>query len=229
MGKTILQIHLDRLKNCKQVSDILVATSTNTADEIIFNKATTLGFKAFKGSEEDVLDRYYKAAKPLQPDWVVRVTSDCPLVDPQLVDAIILLAQKEELDYCSNTLLDQYPDGQDVEVFTFASLERAWKEANKPSEREHVTPFIKNNSNDFGLKIFKSENYDCESNYSAIRMTIDEIADFDLIEILVNTLGTDKSWKEYANYIIENGLYDLNKNIIRNEGYQKSLIKDKQS
>ena len=228
-GKTLLEIHLDRLKKCQNVTDIVVATTTKSDDEIIFDSALAWGYNAFRGSEDDVLDRYYQTAKTFEPDWIVRVTSDCPLIDPQLVDDIIAYTQQTGLDYCSNTLLEQYPDGQDAEVFTFASLKRAWKEASQLSEREHVTPFIKNNSNHKGLKIFKSENYNCDTDYSSIRMTVDEPQDFELIKILVNELGMDKGWREYTQYIIDKGLTKINKDIIRNEGYLKSLEKNKKA
>ena len=225
-GKELLRIHLDRLRNCKKISDIIVATTTSSKDDIILQYAEKWNYKVFRGSEDDVLDRYYQAVKNQKPDWVVRVTSDCPLLDPILVDKVIEFAQNNRVDYCSNTLIEQFPDGQDVEVFTFASMERAWKESVKLSEREHVTPYIKNNSNFFGKDSFHVINYPAPADYSDIRMTVDEDRDLKLLELLTSKLGFEKSWIEYTDYIIDHRLFDINKGIIRNEGLLKSLMKD---
>jgi len=225
-GKTLLQIHLNRLKQCKCVTDIVVATTINTEDEIIYSNALKWGFNSFRGSENDVLDRFYQAARPFAPDWVVRLTSDCPLIDPNLVDQVILFVQKHDVDYGANIIIEHFPDGQDIEVFKFAALEKAWKEAVKQSEREHVTTYIRNNSSALGGKMFTSINYPCEKDYSKIRMTVDEMQDFELIEKLIQKLGTDKTWKEYTGFMVEKGLISINQNIIRNEGLLKSLKND---
>lgn len=226
-GKSLLQIHLNRLEKCKKVSKIIVATTVNEDDTIIYDKAIAWGFNASRGSESDVLDRFYQAVKDKKADWIVRVTSDCPLIDSDLVDKVISFVQENDKDYGSNGLIENYPDGQDVEVFKFSALETAWKNAKLLSEREHVTPYIRNNSDFKGSNIFTAINYPCEVDYSKIRMTVDESRDFELIEILINNLGTDKSWIEYTNFIIENNLTKVNDKIIRNEGLLKSLKNDK--
>jgi len=225
-GKTLLQIHLERLKKCKNVSQIIVATTTKEEDTIIYNKAIECGFVAYRGSEQDVLDRFYQVARNIKPDWIVRITADCPLIDAQLIDQLIDFAQRTNKDYCSNTLIENFPDGQDVEVFKFTALELAWKNAKLPSEREHVTPYIKNNSDYKGKDLFTATNYPCEFNFSHIRMTVDESSDLELIKILIEKLGVGRSWMDYTNYIIENDLLKINDKIIRNEGFLKSLKKD---
>ena len=144
--KSLLQIHLDRLKKCKLVSEIIVATTTNSEDDILFNLVFTWGYNASRGSETDVLDRFYKTVKDKKADWIVRVTSDCPLIDPELVDKVIDFVQTNNKDYGSNTLIENFPDGQDIEVIKFSALEIAWRNAKLSSERELVTPFIRNNS-----------------------------------------------------------------------------------
>lgn len=228
-GKTLLKIHLERLRKCRNVSNIIVATTTSTEDEKIYNLAKEWGFSSYRGSEEDVLDRFYQAAKPFDPDWIVRVTSDCPLLDPRLVDDIVEFAKnKKSIDYVSNTIQDNFPDGQDVEVFTFASLEEAWINANKRSEREHVTPYIRNNSNICNGNKFTAVNFPIDKDYSKIRMTVDEVEDFELVKNLIEELGTNLMWEEYTNYIIENNLGSLNQHIQRNEGYLKSLKEDQE-
>lgn len=225
-GHSLLEILLSRLAKCKNTDKILIATTDQKQDDLIVQEANKCNTDFFRGSESDVLDRYYKAASHYRPNWIVRITSDCPLIDPALIDEIIGFAQKNKVDYCSNVLIENYPDGQDIEVFTFEALEKAWKEAVLDSDREHVTPYIRKNSSFFQKNAFTSLNYPCESDFSKIRMTVDEQADFDLIERLINDLGIEKTWKEYVEYIISNKLTELNSDIIRNEGYLNSIKKD---
>jgi spore coat polysaccharide biosynthesis protein SpsF (cytidylyltransferase family) len=225
-GKTLLQIHLERLKKCTKISKLIVATTTESEDAIIYDKAIEWGFHASRGSENDVLDRFYQAVKNEQADWIVRVTSDCPLLDAELLDKVITFAQDKNVDYVSNALVEHFPDGQDIEVFKFSALKTAWENAKLTSEREHVTPYIRNHADGKGDNIFKTINYPCEHDYSKIRMTVDEPKDFNLIEILIKQLGTQKTWVDYTNYIIDNDLNQINSEIIRNEGFLKSLKKD---
>lgn len=225
-GKSLLQIHLERLKKCAKVSKIIVATTVEEADNIIYDNAKKWGYEVSRGSESDVLDRFYQALKTENADWIVRVTSDCPLLDPLLVDDIIRYAHANDLDYISNGLVETFPDGQDVEVFKFSALEIAWKNSKLKSEREHVTPYIRNNADGKGENIFTTINFPSEKDYAHIRMTVDEPRDFDLIEHLIQKLGTEKTWLEYTDYIIAQNLTKLNAGIIRNEGFLKSLKKD---
>ena len=222
----LLELHVNRLKKSKKISDIIVATTKNEEDKIIYEKSINLGVKSFKGSELDVLDRYYQVAKIENSDWIVRVTSDCPLIDPYLVDNVVQFAINNDKDYCSNRLLESYPDGQDVEVIKFKALEKAWKEAKLNSEREHVTPYIIKNSDYKGGLLFSATNFDCLSNFSNIRMTVDEVLDIKLIEILITKLGVNRTWKEYTDFIIDNNLTKINGQIIRNEGYLNSIKKE---
>lgn len=226
-GKSLLEIHLERLKKCTKVSEIIVATTINDQDKIIFNKTNEWGYNAFRGSESNVLDRFYQAVKNSNADWIVRVTSDCPLLDATLVDDIISFAHNNKYDYVSNSLLERFPDGQDVEVFKFSALKTAFQNASLKSDLEHVTPYIRNNANGQGANLFSSKNFDCEKDFSTIRMTVDEQRDFDLIEYLIQKLGTEKTWLEYTNYIIENDLIKMNNQIVRNEGFLKSLKNNK--
>tara|TARA_B100000795_G_scaffold265213_1_gene246732 strand:- start:304 stop:1068 length:765 start_codon:yes stop_codon:yes gene_type:complete len=226
-GKSLLQIHLERLKKCNNISEIIVATTTRSEDKIIYDKSIQWGFISTRGSENDVLDRFYQAVKDKKADWIVRVTSDCPLLDPELVDAIVNFAQNNSYDYVSNGLVEHFPDGQDVEVFKYTALKKAWQNAKLLSEREHVSPYIINNSNGKGIDLYTAINYPSVSDFSKIRMTVDETEDFKLIKILIEKLGIKKSWMDYTNYIIDNDLGEINNKIIRNEGLLKSLKKDK--
>ncbi len=226
-GKTLLQIHIDRIKQAKTIDAIYIATTTNVNDDKIEKLAKKLNVKYYRGSEDDVLDRFYQTVKNDKPNYVVRLTSDCPLIDPILIDEVVTQAKERELDYYANILEELYPDGQDIEVFTFSALEKAWNEAKLNSEREHVTPFIRNNSSYKNGKLFKSDNYAPDKNYNHVRLTVDEQVDFDVIEKIINDLGLEKDWKTYADYYLYNpDIKMLNSKVVRNEGYQKSINKD---
>ena len=156
---TLLGIHLKRLKRSKLASDIVVATTFEDKAEKIVSIAQENGVQYFQGSTDNVLDRFYQAVKVKQPNYVVRVTSDCPLVDGSLLDTIIEMAVKYKLDFCSNTLIEAYPDGQDVEVIKWSALKNAWKYAKTKLQLEHVTPFVRENTNFYGKKLFSSMNF----------------------------------------------------------------------
>lgn len=223
----LLKIHLDRLKKSKNIDKIIVATTINEGDNIIEQIASEWGFEVFRGSENDVLDRFYQAVQKIKPTWVVRVTSDCPLIDPLLVDKVIEITKEENKDYGSNVIDETFPDGQDVEVFKFSALEKAWKEAIKLSEREHVTSFIRKNSNLKLGNLFSAVSYKNNIDYSKIRMTVDEQNDFKLIKKIIDEIGSNKTWQEYTDYIIKNNLTEINGDIMRNDGYLKSINNDK--
>jgi spore coat polysaccharide biosynthesis protein SpsF len=217
-SKTILATHLDRLKNSKIITDFIVASTFEEDIYQIKETAKKSDFSFYQGSTEDVLDRFYQSVKNKEIDYIVRVTSDCPLIDPSLVDNVINFTIENELDYGSNILVETFPDGQDVEVFTKNALETAWKKSTSKIDREHVTLFIKENSSFLNGKLFKSDNYFSKENYRSIRMTVDHEEDLNAIKILVNNLGFNASWQEYSKFIIDNNLLFTNQNIIRNEG-----------
>jgi spore coat polysaccharide biosynthesis protein SpsF (cytidylyltransferase family) len=226
-GKTLLQIHIDRIKKSKLVDEIIIATTLNQEDSEIADLAIECKVKFYRGSENDVLDRFYQSVKSIKPDYIVRLTSDCPLIDPVLIDEVIQSALDKKVDYYANVIEELYPDGQDIEVFTFNSLKRAWHEAKLLSEREHVTPYIRNNSSYKGGSMFSSDNHKIITNYNHVRLTVDEEMDFQVIKKLIEALGFDSDWKSYTNYYLSNAIVNsLNMNIKRNEGYFNSLEKD---
>ncbi|MBO3698383.1 cytidylyltransferase domain-containing protein [Roseivirga sp. E12] len=226
-NQTLLDIHLKRLTMAQKVDQVVVATTNEDRSDEICIIAERCGTIWFKGSLDDVLDRFYQAAILHKPDWVVRVTSDCPLIDPELVDAVVELAIQHDYDYCSNVLVQDFPDGQDIEVFKMSTLEKAWNEAVKRHEREHVTPYIWSNCDFNGGELFTSADLPSPGNYNAIRMTVDEAADLEVMTWLVEALGIDKPWFEYTQYLIAHPERAINSNIIRNEGYLKSLKNEK--
>jgi spore coat polysaccharide biosynthesis protein SpsF len=228
-NKTLLQIHLERICKANLVDKILVATTKNTDDIQVYDWAIKNNFLAFRGSEEDVLDRFYQAAKIYSPKWVVRVTSDCPLIDSRLIDRIIKTASEKQVDYCSNVIVENFPDGQDVEVFSFNALEKAWKLAELKSDREHVTSFIRNNIFGKGHSMFSYCSIESDKNYSKIRLTVDEEKDYIMISKLIEAVGFESTWEEYVNFALLNDLVLINGDIVRNEGYIKSIINDKKN
>jgi spore coat polysaccharide biosynthesis protein SpsF (cytidylyltransferase family) len=205
----------------------VLATTTQPEDAAIVDVAAELGVTCFRGEVNDVLDRFYRALIGRSADLVVRLTADCPLIDPALIDEIVNFMMHESLDYCSNTLSPQFPDGQDVEIFRFAALERAWREARLPSEREHVTPYIWKNSSFVGGTLFSSKNFNTPKSFSHLRMTIDEEQDLKMMRKLIAAVGVDKPWIQYADWLEGHPeVRRINESIARNEGYKNSTSKD---
>jgi spore coat polysaccharide biosynthesis protein SpsF len=226
-AETLLGLHIARVKKSKEINELIVATTEDPSDDALAKIILEYQLQSYRGSVNDVLDRFYQASKDTNADYIVRLTSDCPLIDARLIDGVIMHAVKKNLDYCSNTLDPTYPDGQDVEVFRFSALKKAWEEAKLSSDREHVTPYIWKNSSFKGGKIFSSDNYSEGKSFGLLRMTVDEMKDFEMISNLVAALGTDKTWLDYASFIEQNkDIKSINENITRNEGYAKSLNKE---
>jgi spore coat polysaccharide biosynthesis protein SpsF len=227
-GESVLAHVVRRVKKVSDVSEVVVATSVNTADAIISDACKKLDVRVFRGSEQDVLDRYYQASVPLHPDHVVRVTADCPMIDPQVIDTVIGRHLEAGADYTSNTVTPTYPDGEDVEIFTMGALEKAWKFARLISEREHVTPYMRNNP-----QLFKLLNVACATDMSSQRWTIDEERDYLFLQEVFNTLypvNSLFSMSDVVNFIKRNPQIEaMNSGISRNEGYHKSLKNDRKA
>ncbi|WP_425058489.1 8-amino-3,8-dideoxy-manno-octulosonate cytidylyltransferase [Sporomusa carbonis] len=188
LGKPLLEYHIERLKRTKKADDIVIATTVNAVDEPIVELCQRLNVLCYRGSEDDVLSRYYYAACEARADIVVRVTSDCPLIDSEVVDKVIdTFITCDGCDYVSNTLVRTYPRGMDTEVFSFVALEQAFKEATATPEREHVTPYIYNHP-----ELFKLKNVVYITDQSRHRCTVDTSDDFRLIEKILLELYPDK-------------------------------------
>lgn len=221
-GKSLLQIHAERVKASKLISRHIIAISDNIKDDELEQYCKQHGLEVFRGSEHDVLSRFYGIAKHCQAPAVVRLTADCPLIDPNLIDQTIALYKDSEVDYVTNCIPASFPDGMDVEVFSFTALEKAMKEAHLLSDREHVTPFIWRQSNISGGSIFKAKSLISPKDYAHIRLTVDEAADFELISKLIGDLGVNQSWQTYADHVLTQNLFS-NAKFKRNEGYNQSL------
>ncbi|HEY9206265.1 MAG TPA: glycosyltransferase family protein [Candidatus Methanoperedens sp.] len=224
-GKTVLEHVIDRVRASKFINNIVVATTILKKDLRIVNICSSNGISVYCGSENDVLDRYYQAAKLFNADNIVRITSDCPLIDPLVIDEVIKLHLQENADYTSNTIKETYPDGQDTEIFTFEALKEAWKNANLISEREHVTPYIRKN------QAFKCVNLESKIILSHKRWTLDNPEDYDFIKIIYKNIYNKKhifNMDEILEFINNNPEIErINQSITRNEGYLKSLKEDK--
>jgi len=224
-GKTVLEHVVNRARASKFIDEVIIATTISKNDLEIVSFCSKNKIRVFVGSEDDVLDRYYQTARLLQPDNVVRITSDCPMIDPEIIDQIGKKHLEEHADYSSNTLHETYPDGLDAEVISFQALKTAWEQAILPSDREHVTPFIKKQPESFKLLSIKNDN-----DLSYMRWTIDQPEDFTFLNEIFNRLyfiNNDFRTKDVLKEIAKDpDLLKINKGIIRNEGYLKSLLSD---
>jgi spore coat polysaccharide biosynthesis protein SpsF len=192
-GEPVLARVMERAKRAKRLSQVTVATSDLPADNVIAEVSHQRGWPCFRGSESDVLDRYYHAAMAFGAAVVVRITSDCPLIDSEIVDSVIGEFLKQQADYASNTLERTYPRGLDTEVFSMAALRRAWCEAQELPEREHVTPYLYGHPEQFRLASLTNGNDD-----HGYRWTLDTPEDLQLIRAIYQRFGNrdDFSWRE---------------------------------
>jgi len=224
-GKPVINFVLSQLSKSKMIDKIIVATTNLSQDEEIVNCVKNLGFDCFRGSSDDVLDRYYKCAKKYSISTIVRITADNPLIDPTIVDQTIEEFNTNYVDYVTNCRIRTFPYGTEVEVFSFDSLEKAWKNAGKPSEREHVTPYFYNNPGKF--KIFDLK---FEDDISHLRWTVDRINDLKLVQKLASKIHNRPIlMKDITNLLSkEPSLIEINKDYVHDEGYKKSLKEDKE-
>ena len=226
LGAPMLTRQLERIARAKRIDQLVVATSDRADDEPIERLCKERSIPAFRGAIDDVLDRFYKAALPYHADHVVRLTGDCPLTDAGLIDDIIGFHVDGGFDYASNTLVPTYPDGLDVEVMRHTALARAWREAQLPSEREHVTPYLKNRAS------FRVGNFTAPVDRSHLRWTVDEPEDLALIRDIYAELYPRNheftSEDVYALLRRRPELETVNQMHIRDAGYQLSLQRDRQ-
>lgn len=229
LGKPMLERMIERLRRSKTIDKIIVATTNNQEDKKIIVLAKKIGVDFYLGSESDVLDRYYQAAKKFGTDGiVVRLTGDCPVLDPKVVDQVVNFYKKnkEKFDYVSNVRPPTFPDGMDVEVFSFKVLEKAWHFSKLPSEREHVTAYIANHP-----EIFRIGNLQSKKDFSSLRLTVDNEEDLVLIKKIYQLLHKSNTFFTLKDILklseSRPSLFLINRHIQRNEGYLKSLEKEK--
>ncbi len=216
----MLERVVGRIKQSQRIDRIVIATTTDAADDPVAAWCGTRGVDVFRGHPTDVLDRYYQAAKAARADIIVRLTADCPLQDAKVIDEIIARFLETEPDFASNLTPPTYPDGVEAEVFSFEALCCAHRLAKRPSEREHVTPFIIRNPD-----LFRLENLAMEEDLSSGRWTVDEAADLELVRKVYEYFGSrDFGWRDVHALLESKPEWRmLNQDIVRNEGYAKSL------
>lgn len=201
-GYPMLWHVVTRARQARLVSDVIVATSIEKTDDRVADYCKTNGFRVFRGSETDVLDRYYQAAKLHSADAIVRITADCPLIDPDIVDIVIRAYRAEGCDYAANILVRTYPHGLDTEVFSFAALEAAWRDARNPAEREHVTPFLRSSGR---FRLYNVQN-EIEIGEHYYRWTVDEPRDLEFVRAVYAHFGATKpfGWREVLDLLDAN-------------------------
>jgi spore coat polysaccharide biosynthesis protein SpsF len=227
LGRPMLSLQIERIQRSKKIDKIIVATSNDRSDSDIENLCINIQIPCFRGSLDDVLDRFYQTAMQYKLEHVVRLTGDCPLIDPIIIDKVISFYLEGDFDYATNSMAPYtFPDGLDVEVFGFSVLEKAWHEAILPSHREHVTPFIR-----LHPEIFKVGYYKNETDLSHLRWTVDEPEDFEFVSQIYKEL-----YPQYPIFITEDilelinrkpSLLGINSHVERNMGSKKSEEADK--
>lgn len=222
LGRPLLSYLIERVRCCKGIKDITLATTLNPEDDSIATFGSNKGINVFRGSENNVLERFHEAAKMFDAKHIMRVTADCPLIDPDILYMLIEYYFAENLAYVSNCVYPTLPDGLDAEIFTFEALDYAYKHAVLPSELEHVTPYIRNHP-----EIFKTVNWTYHEDLSQLRWTVDEPEDFEFVKQVIEILySVNKNFR--MNDVLEliyqrPDLAQINTHIKRNEGLLKSL------
>jgi spore coat polysaccharide biosynthesis protein SpsF len=224
MDRPLLSYQIERLRFSKMIDNIIIATTTNKEDDPIIELAQKEGLDFYRGSEDDVLDRYYHSAKKYNVKHIMRLTADCPLIQPDICDSIANAYFESNVDYIRTG--KTFAEGLDCEIFSFSALEKAWKNAQLKSEREHVTLYIRNHPELFAIKTV--ENGTDDSKY---RITVDQEEDFLVIKAIIENLynGNDKYIKiEDIKLFLESNpeIFAMNSNVVRNEGLLKSLDED---
>lgn len=214
-GIPMIEILLKRLSRAEEIDQVVVATSTDSRNDPLADHVLQLGYTCVRGSESDVLARYIEAARRAEADVVVRITGDCPLIDPELVDLVIQLHRSSGVAYACNTIPATFPDGLDTEVFTREALERAGKESSDPFDHEHVTPYLRRSD------LFSQSALTNEEDLSSLRWTVDEPADFAVVEKVFGHFSGNIyfSWREVLQLQRQRpDIFFDNHDINRNEG-----------
>ena len=226
LGEPMLARHLERLGRARHLGPIVVATSSEVSDDPLAELCQRLGVACFRGALDDVLDRFHGAAQPYQPEHLLRLTGDCPLADPAVIDACVDFHLAGDYDYSTNALQPTFPDGLDVEVFRFRCLDEAWREARLPSEREHVTPFIHSRPERYRIGHFRQA-----EDLSWLRWTVDRPEDFAVVEAIYQALYPANPAFTTSDILAFLAAHPeiarRNADITRNEGYLKSLAADR--
>jgi spore coat polysaccharide biosynthesis protein SpsF len=210
-GETMLARVLNRVRRARLLDELLVATTDRFADDVIVKECQHWSVPVFRGDEEDVLDRYFRAAQLVKAEIVVRITSDCPLIDPEIIDKTIAAFLDARPDYASNTLVRTYPRGLDTEVMTHDVLGRAWQEARTPYQRVHVTPYIYERPAEFRILPVTGS-----ADHSSLRWTVDAQEDLEFVRAIYSRFGDNDAflWRDILDVLgREPQLIKLNRSV----------------
>ena len=220
---TVLEFLIKQLKNSRKIDKIVIATTCSNDDEKIIELCKQLDLDFFQGDENDLVDRYYKCAKKFNFENIIRITSDCPLMDPYLIDDGISKFLEEKCDYLTNST-GSFPHGVDFSIFKFSVLEKTWKNARLLSEKEHIIPYMEKNESNFNTIFIKNDN-----DHSKFRITLDWPDDLELLRIIVSRIDNRPILIQDVVKLLDNNLnlLKINDGHNRDEGYLKSLKNDK--
>ncbi|MEI7635799.1 MAG: glycosyltransferase family protein [Syntrophus sp. (in: bacteria)] len=225
LRRPMLELQIERVKLSETIDRVVVVTSTHSADQQIVNLCERLNMDVFCGSLENVLDRFYQAAKKYQPDHIVRLTGDCPLIDSKVIDDIVRLYLEKKCDYGTNCMPPTYPNGLDAEIFSFDMLKQAQLEASLPSHLEHISVFFEDQP-----ERFRIVNLAHATDLSQMRWTVDEPEDFEFVKSIFEMLypfNPAFGMEDVLDLLVKKPeLASLNKHFMRNEGLLKAREKD---
>jgi len=221
-GRSILAWVVGRARRAQTLDDVIVATTTLDRDDVIVAECSALGVLVFRGSEDDVLDRYYRASEFCDADVVVRITADCPLIDPEVIDAVVSGYRDHQADYASNILERRFPRGLDVEVFSRAVLEDAWAHDDSAQGREHVTPYLYLNPGAFTL-----HSVEFAKDQSRLRWTVDTTEDLEVVRGIVAALGNrdDFGWQEALAVVEENPVLATSNRHVQQKALEGRIVR----
>ena len=210
-GDTVLERVVHRVRRSQFAAEVVIATTTNAIDDIIVEECSRLSVACFRGAEFDVLDRYYRAACAYRADAVVRICSDCPMIEPEVTDTVVRSFLEQGAEYASNTVIKTYPRGLDTEVMTMDALDRTWRGAKQLYQRSHVTPYIYENPADFEIAYVTGS-----TDYSRYRWTLDTPEDLAFMRAVYARFQNDDRlyWRDAIALLeCEPGLVELNSHV----------------
>jgi spore coat polysaccharide biosynthesis protein SpsF (cytidylyltransferase family) len=226
LGRPMLELQIERILRCKKIDQLIVATSINQEDDPVEALCQKIETPCFRGDLTNVLDRFYQAARQYNPQHVVRLTGDCPLADPMLIDDLIEFYMAQGCNYASNCQEPTLPDGLDAEIFSFETLARTWQEAKLPSHLEHVTSFMKSQPQQFTIACYKYH-----KNLSCHRWVVDEPEDLEFVRRIYENLyplNPEFGTEDIVALLKRDAkLIEINQQFKRNEGMLRSLAEDK--
>ncbi len=231
-GKSILELIYKRLKKSKLINEIIFALPDNNSSIPIVDFLVNKNINYTLGSENNLISRYWIAANTTKADYIVRITADCPFVEPTIIDFMLDKMLSSDIDLITNVIPPSWPDGLDINIFTYKTLKLAFKEAKLDSEREHVVPWMWNNSNLNNKNTLKAFNFLAPMDISQYRWTLDTEEDYNFFSLTAKKLSwknlVNMSWKDFLSFYNTNQeILLVNNKIHRDEGYKNSLEKDK--